>query len=624
MAVDLGSTFKELIDEINSKSVIDSIDGLKGGTLSSPLKLTGGDAATASKMTMSPTGKGQVTDESTSTLLGFMSGDTFTVGSNSYATNIRGNANSAIGGKKFSDLATKGDLSDIQAAVAGKARSYILSYDDKFSNGRTGAKWYDKDGNDITSSIGSGNYVDSNCNNSTFNDAISSLKMIVPSDNTYLIFRLSNDNTASLGGYDYLVCSTKYINTTFNIGDNIYIIETAVPDRWFGGNSIYYALEGKPLANYAVKDANNTFTGTNQHKQTEYFYKGITASNDSNLSDVATYKYDRIVRGSYELLFPSKSGTLAVVEDIPSTDNFVTTDTEQTITGKKTFDAPANVAGTEQITALFKTSNGGTVAIGKEAANSGTMIRLEQEAGKTRLRFRASTTAGAIVWEQPEKAAKLYFDLGNDAGSGVNRVQIRNKAGVLALTNELPAAVSANPALTGSEATLTALQVGNTKYKIQFDGGSCVLDDLEADYTDDVNAVPVLDVEDTGNWIMVPVSELGGGGSGSVSKIYLHKVVLTTTTMVNNNYWKFFVSIVSTNSSVIKVGSLGALTSYSYQICAAEASSSSTFGTTQKYAAYLAYANLFTIRFDIANGSTQYYVSLSPSSYTISDSVSEI
>ncbi len=327
MAVDLGSTFKELIDEINSKSAIDSIDGLKGGTLSSPLTFTGGDGTTAKKAILDNTNNGQITDKSTSTLLGFIDSD-FVVGSNSYLTKIRGNANSTIGDKKISDLATKGDLSDIQAAVAGKARSYILSYNDKFSNGSSGAVWYDKDGNDITSSIGSGNYVDSNCKNSTFNDAVSNLKVIVPSDTTYLIFRLSNDSTASLGGYDYLICSTTYINTTFNIGDNIYIIETAVPDRWFGGNSIYYALEGKPLANYAVKDANNTFTGTNQHKQTEYFYKGITASNDSNLSDVATYKYDRVTRGTNDFLFPAAAGTFAtqeyVTEQIGNIDTLLT------------------------------------------------------------------------------------------------------------------------------------------------------------------------------------------------------------------------------------------------------------------------------------------------------------
>ena len=120
MAVDLGSTFKELIDEINSKgsgSNITSINGLAGGTLSSPLKLTGGDQATAAKIALIRTGKGQITDENTRTLFGFMSENTLTVGSDYYVTNIRGYANSAIGGKKFSDLAVKGDIPDISDFV---------------------------------------------------------------------------------------------------------------------------------------------------------------------------------------------------------------------------------------------------------------------------------------------------------------------------------------------------------------------------------------------------------------------------------------------------------------------------------------------------------------------------
>lgn len=109
---DLGSTFKELIDEINSKGsgTIDSINGLKGGMLSSPLTVSGGDSASASKIALNRTGKGQITDDSTETLFGFMSSDALTVGSNNYTTNIRGNANSAIGGKKFSDLAVKSDI----------------------------------------------------------------------------------------------------------------------------------------------------------------------------------------------------------------------------------------------------------------------------------------------------------------------------------------------------------------------------------------------------------------------------------------------------------------------------------------------------------------------------------
>ena len=117
-------------------------------------------------------------------------------------------------------------------------------------------------------------------------------------------------------------------------------------------------------------------------------------------------------------------------------DKKVTTDTEQIITGLKTFNAPANISLTEQITTKLKTSNGGAIIFGKEGPNSGTMIRLDQTDGTARLRFRASDTAGAMVWEQPEQGAQLYVDLGKD-GVDKHRVTFPSSAGTLALQSEI-------------------------------------------------------------------------------------------------------------------------------------------------------------------------------------------
>lgn len=116
---------------------------------------------------------------------------------------------------------------------------------------------------------------------------------------------------------------------------------------------------------------------------------------------------------------------------------YVTTGTAQTITGVKTFNAPANVAGTEQHTVKFKTSNGGAIIFGKEAANSGTMLRFDQVDGTTRLRFRGSDSAGAIVWEQPEQGAQLYVDLGKQ-GVDKHRISFPSSGGTLALTSQIP------------------------------------------------------------------------------------------------------------------------------------------------------------------------------------------
>ena len=89
--VDLGSTFEELVKEINSKSdSIITIDGLSGGTLTSPLKIKGGDGSVASKIALDQANKGQITDNSTSTLFGFMSSSDLTIGGTGYNMRLRG------------------------------------------------------------------------------------------------------------------------------------------------------------------------------------------------------------------------------------------------------------------------------------------------------------------------------------------------------------------------------------------------------------------------------------------------------------------------------------------------------------------------------------------------------
>lgn len=108
-----------------------------------------------------------------------------------------------------------------------------------------------------------------------------------------------------------------------------------------------------------------------------------------------------------------------------------------TFNGLQTINAPTNTSGSEQTTVKIKTANGGAIVLGKEGPNSGTMVRLDQVDGTCRLRFRSSSTAGAMVWEQPEQGAQLYIDLGKD-GADKHRIQFPGSAGKLALTSQIP------------------------------------------------------------------------------------------------------------------------------------------------------------------------------------------
>jgi hypothetical protein len=90
--------------------------------------------------------------------------------------------------------------------------------------------------------------------------------------------------------------------------------------------------------------------------------------------------------------------------------------------GGMTIHSPNDTAGAEIASMTIKTSNGGQLILGKEGPNSGTMLRFDQDAGTARLRFRASSTAGAMVWEQPESNSSLYLDVSN--------VDFRNTTGI--------------------------------------------------------------------------------------------------------------------------------------------------------------------------------------------------
>ena len=85
------------------------------------------------------------------------------------------------------------------------------------------------------------------------------------------------------------------------------------------------------------------------------------------------------------------------------------------VNGVSTFQNTSYTSGVENqvVKYRFKTGSSqyGAIYFGKEGPNNGAMIRLDQVEGTARLYFRASSTAGAIVWNQPESGSQLFFDV---------------------------------------------------------------------------------------------------------------------------------------------------------------------------------------------------------------------
>ena len=373
MAVDLGSTFKELIDEINSKSVIDSIDGLKGGTLSSPLKLTGGDQATAAKIALSSTGKGQITDENTKTLFGFMSADTITVGSNSYVTNIRGNSNSTIGGKKFSDLAVKSDIPNTSDFVK-------LSGDNTFTGTNIFSNLLSVGGSTGGTAIGMGALINVVGPEEMYTLNLPKQNGTLAIDGDYV--KLTTDQTISgiktftsgsivasktdssnktmkvaygCNGIAYTPYGTTSIKLiSFPAKDGTFALTSDIPaavsanPALSGSETVLTGLQigstkykipsgGGSGSGDVTAAGNNTFTGSNS------FTSGINIVESDN--DKTTYSCGHIANytqsGSYTLYLPSKNGIVATTDDIPVPNDTTGSTSTSTLTslrfGNKTY-----------------------------------------------------------------------------------------------------------------------------------------------------------------------------------------------------------------------------------------------------------------------------------------------
>lgn len=127
----------------------------QGGTLSKPLKVTGGDSATAGKLSLDNNNKGQITDSSTATLIGFMDTTTLTLGSTSYKTNVRGSSVSING-------VTVGNLSVGSASKDGSGNNIVATYATKteLSSGLDGKQDSLTAGDNITISEGKISAVD--------------------------------------------------------------------------------------------------------------------------------------------------------------------------------------------------------------------------------------------------------------------------------------------------------------------------------------------------------------------------------------------------------------------------------------------------------------------------------
>lgn len=156
-------------------------------------------------------------------------------------------------------------VQNVREVAEGKCNTYILSYADTIASVKadiqqhSNVKVFNGSKIDITADVLNGTYDNATFGNANFNSQSNEIYCFQSPYYTYLIVRIT-------GGYMILA----YIDVYYKKKGDIYlVIETDVPDRWYGNEYTFYKLETSKidLTNYAQLSGNNTFTGTNTFTQ---------------------------------------------------------------------------------------------------------------------------------------------------------------------------------------------------------------------------------------------------------------------------------------------------------------------------------------------------------------------
>jgi len=142
-------------------------------------------------------------------------------------------------------------LQEIKNVAEGKSQSFIIDYETTIASVKaitdvhfyvynTSTQKYENK----TTELLNGDYDNTPIGNDLFNSVSATIR---DTTNTkYLIWRSSAVRTYYMASMNLFPCK---------IGDNFYVTDTAVPDRWYGESGIYYLLESTTLP-YAVQYSN--------------------------------------------------------------------------------------------------------------------------------------------------------------------------------------------------------------------------------------------------------------------------------------------------------------------------------------------------------------------------------
>lgn len=243
-------SYNDLTDKPTIPEKITSIDGLAGGTLTSPLNITGGDGQDKSKISLDQTNQGQITDKATSTIFGFLTSTDLTVGSTNYALRLRGSGSRpTFNGNDLALLSEVVTLTTTQTISGAKTFTAANNFTAEtiFSNAQYAPTWAD-----IASGVGK-----SSCfTRGAFMQAFIG-QIIAPN---------SEDSQPITGGYEYEVDKIKFQRVISTSAGQPELEEMAViaPNKmWVGGELVATNATVKGIFSLNTTTSTLTITTTN-------------------------------------------------------------------------------------------------------------------------------------------------------------------------------------------------------------------------------------------------------------------------------------------------------------------------------------------------------------------------
>lgn len=213
----------------------------------------------------------------------------------------------------------------------------------------------------------------------------------------------------------------------FNIGDNIYITETDVPDRWVS----------------AITKSGDTVTGVTLNKL-ETAKVPVADVQINGTSITSNNVADIITNTAYD----SSTNKIATMSDLPT--NYVTTNTTQTISATKTFSAN-QVLNNNKFLQGKNVINVSMNLIGIDGFNKVLVGNTSLETTiNTKTAVLPSGNNSKNLGSSAYKWAKAYVTTINNGGN----ISVPTTSGTMALTSDIP---------TVNNSTITITQGGTTK-----------------------------------------------------------------------------------------------------------------------------------------------------------------